>query len=222
MHRRAAAWRLGAGYRPHRHDARRHAEHPRDRRLPDEPAGRGPLDAGARAGAARAPQGTAHPPRPPAAQARRPDIGGGDRHGGELNQELHRLFSPPDVSGQDQADFTWRLHSGDRPPPARQDPGLSTRSLHGFSRDRGIWEQTSNYPPVGATILGCPPATERLSRPFEVERKEARRRVFLGNVRGPAIGGGNRRGGRDVQSATAPTCYRPMPSLRSAVSMAWI
>ena len=47
----------------------RHAQHPRDRRLPDEPAGRGPPDAGAGPGAARAPQGTPHPPRPAAAQA---------------------------------------------------------------------------------------------------------------------------------------------------------
>ena len=68
--RRAAAWRVGAGHRPHRDAARRHAEHPRDRRLPDEPAGRGLADAGAGAGAARAPEGTAHPPRPAAAEGR--------------------------------------------------------------------------------------------------------------------------------------------------------
>ena len=38
--RRAAARRLGAGHRPHRHAAGRRAEHPRGHRLPDEPAGR--------------------------------------------------------------------------------------------------------------------------------------------------------------------------------------
>ena len=37
--RRAAAWRLGARHRPHRHAAGRRAEHPRGHRLPDEPAG---------------------------------------------------------------------------------------------------------------------------------------------------------------------------------------
>ena len=48
--RRAAARRLGAGHRPHRHAARRRAEHPRGDPLPDEPEGRGPDDerAGAR------------------------------------------------------------------------------------------------------------------------------------------------------------------------------
>ena len=66
--RRAAAWRLGAGHRPHRDAAGRHAEHPRDRRLPDEPAGRGFADAGAGPGAAGAAEGTAHPPRPAAAE----------------------------------------------------------------------------------------------------------------------------------------------------------
>ena len=65
--RRAAAWRLGAGHRPHRDAARRHAEHPRGRRLPDEPAGGRPADAGAGRGAARAAEGAAHPPRPAAA-----------------------------------------------------------------------------------------------------------------------------------------------------------
>ena len=42
--RRAAAWRLGAGHRPHRHAAGRRAEHPRSHRLPDEPEGAGPDD----------------------------------------------------------------------------------------------------------------------------------------------------------------------------------
>ena len=59
--RRAAAWRLGAGHRPHRHAARRHAQHARGRRLPDEPAGAGPADAGSGAGSARAAEGTAYP-----------------------------------------------------------------------------------------------------------------------------------------------------------------
>ena len=45
--RRAAAWRLGARHRPHRDDAGGHAEFPRGRRLPDEPAGAGFADAGA-------------------------------------------------------------------------------------------------------------------------------------------------------------------------------
>ena len=47
--RRAAARRLGAGHRPDRHAARRRAQHPRGRALPDEPARRGPDDERARA-----------------------------------------------------------------------------------------------------------------------------------------------------------------------------
>ncbi len=58
--RRAAAWRLGAGHRPHRHAAGRYAQYPRDRGLPDEPAGPGSADAGAGAGRARALARAAH------------------------------------------------------------------------------------------------------------------------------------------------------------------
>ena len=43
-YRRPAARRLGAGHRPHRHAARRRAQHPRGRALPDEPEGRGSDD----------------------------------------------------------------------------------------------------------------------------------------------------------------------------------
>ena len=46
--RRPPARRLGAGHRPHRHAARRRDEHPRGHRVPDEPAGPGSPDAGAR------------------------------------------------------------------------------------------------------------------------------------------------------------------------------
>ena len=42
--RRSAARRLGAGHRPHRHAARRRAQHPRGDPLPDEPEGRGSDD----------------------------------------------------------------------------------------------------------------------------------------------------------------------------------
>ncbi len=56
--RRAAAWRAGAGRRPHRHAAGAGAQHPRGYRLPDEPAGAGFADErtqhGGREGAARA------------------------------------------------------------------------------------------------------------------------------------------------------------------------
>ena len=66
---RAAARRLGAGHRPDRHAARRRAQHPRGRALPDEPARRGSDDERARRGhreaAARAP----HPHRAPAGTA---------------------------------------------------------------------------------------------------------------------------------------------------------
>ena len=59
--RRAAAWRLGSGHRPHRHAAGGYPQHPRSRRLPDEPAGARPADAGAGRGPART------PPRTPSA-----------------------------------------------------------------------------------------------------------------------------------------------------------
>ena len=42
--RRPAARRFGAGHRPHRHAARRRAQHPRGHPLPDEPEGRGSDD----------------------------------------------------------------------------------------------------------------------------------------------------------------------------------
>ena len=41
---RAAAWRLRAGDRPHRHAAGGRAQHPRSHRLPAQPAGAGPDD----------------------------------------------------------------------------------------------------------------------------------------------------------------------------------
>ena len=56
-YRRAAARRLGAGHRPDRHAARRRAQHPRGRPLPDEPARRGSDDE--RAGRGRAPSSCA-------------------------------------------------------------------------------------------------------------------------------------------------------------------
>ena len=67
--RRAAARRLGARRRPHRHAAGRRAEHPRGHRLPDEPEGRGPDDGRAFAGEPQAAARTADPaggaaPRP--------------------------------------------------------------------------------------------------------------------------------------------------------------
>ena len=55
--RRAAAWRLGAGHRPHRHAAGRRAEYPRGHPVPAEPAGRGPDDGRAGRGAAGAAEG---------------------------------------------------------------------------------------------------------------------------------------------------------------------
>ena len=65
--RRSAARRLGAGHRPHRHAARRRAEHPRGHPLPDEPEGGGPDDERACRGHAEAAQGAPH-------QARRPQL----------------------------------------------------------------------------------------------------------------------------------------------------
>ena len=55
--RRAAAWRLRAGHRPHRHAAGRRAEHPRGDPVPAQPAGRGPDDGRAGRGAAGAAEG---------------------------------------------------------------------------------------------------------------------------------------------------------------------
>ena len=42
----APPWRYGPGRRPHRHAPGRRAQHPRSHRLPDEPEGAGPDDAG--------------------------------------------------------------------------------------------------------------------------------------------------------------------------------